>query len=361
MAKKGKKTVQKKTKNTLFQKIKWVSLGVVLLGTLWLVYYTYQSFYSSNINNNVYENNYFYIQSSWKYDDVLKALVEKKIIKNGNTFDWLAKQKNYPNNVKAGKYKIERNYTNIDLINILRSGKQEPVKVKLENFKSKEELIHKVCTLLETDSLELKNILTDDHYLATLGVNTDNALAFFIPNTYEFRWNTSAHKFMTRMQKEFNTFWNANNRATLLKKTKLSKAQAYTLASIVEQETQYKPERNFIAAVYLNRLSKNMLLQADPTVVYANSPLKINRVLKIHLEKDSPYNTYKYAGLPPGPIVMPSQNSIDAVLNFSNKNYLYFCAKEDFSGMHNFANNLNEHNRNASKFQRELNRRGIKQ
>jgi UPF0755 protein len=211
---------------------------------------------------------------------------------------------------------------------------------------------------LEADSNQLKSILENDHELESLKLNSDNIISIFIPNTYQFFWNTSAKEFFERMLKESDKFWN-NSRIEKLNKLKLSKAEVITLASIVEKESNYAPERPKIASVYLNRIRKGMKLQADPTVVFAVGDFSINRVLDVHLKKDSPYNTYFYEGLPPGPICIPSANAIDAVLQNEQTSYIYFCAKEDFSGKHNFAVNDVQHSINANKFRKALNKRKI--
>ncbi|MFN5794266.1 MAG: endolytic transglycosylase MltG, partial [Bacteroidota bacterium] len=228
----------------------------------------------------------------------------------------------------------------------------------INNIRTKYELISKVCTALETDSNELKNILENDHQLEKLKLNSDNIISIFIPNTYQFFWNTSAKDFFDRMINESDKFWN-RSRIEKLHKLKLSKAQVITIASIVEKESNYLPERPSIASVYLNRIRKGMKLQADPTVVYAVGDFTINRVLDVHLKKDSPYNTYMYEGLPPGPICIPSANAIDAVLKNEKTSYIYFCAKEDFSGRHNFATTDAQHSINANKFRKALNKRKI--
>jgi UPF0755 protein len=201
-------------------------------------------------------------------------------------------------------------------------------------------------------------MLSSYDFASKYGFNEQTIMTMFIPNTYEFYWNTSADEFFERMADEYKKFW-TDERKQKAKNIGLSQSEVSILASIVELETQKKDERPTVAGVYINRLKKKMLLQADPTVVFALGDFTINRVLKIHLETDSPYNTYKYSGLPPGPIYLPSISSIDAVLNFENHDYIYFCAKEDFSGYHNFAKTLAQHNENARKFQQALNKRKI--
>ena len=347
----------KKKGSSKFRKIFVASLLIFFFSGIGLIYFYYESVYQRNIT---LKNNepYIYIKTGSDFEDVKKLLEEKNILLNTASFEWLAKQKNYTNRVKPGKYRLENGMTNNELINKLRAGNQESVNLTINNIRTKYELISKVCTALETDSNELKNILENDHQLEKLKLNSDNIISIFIPNTYQFFWNTSAKDFFDRMINESDKFWN-RSRIEKLHKLKLSKAQVITIASIVEKESNYLPERPSIASVYLNRIRKGMKLQADPTVVYAVGDFTINRVLDVHLKKDSPYNTYMYEGLPPGPICIPSANAIDAVLKNEKTSYIYFCAKEDFSGRHNFATTDAQHSINANKFRKALNKRKI--
>jgi UPF0755 protein len=347
----------KKKGSSKFKKIFVASLIIFLMSGIGLIYFYYKSVYQRNINLKNTEP-YIYIKTGSNFEDVKKLLEGKNILLNTASFEWLAKQKNYTNRVKPGKYKLENGMTNNELLNKLRAGDQESVNLTINNIRTKYELISKVCTVLETDSNELKNILENDHQLEKLKLNSDNIISIFIPNTYQFYWNTSAKDFFDRMLNESDKFW-SRSRIEKLHKLKLSKAEVITIASIVEKESNYLPERPSIASVYLNRVRKGMKLQADPTVVYAVGDFKINRVLDVHLKKDSPYNTYMYEGLPPGPICIPSANAIDAVLKNEKTSYIYFCAKEDFSGRHNFATTDAQHSINANKFRKALNKRKI--
>jgi UPF0755 protein len=202
-------------------------------------------------------------------------------------------------------------------------------------------------------------LFNDDLYLKQYGFNSENCIAMFIPNTYEFYWNTPAKKFMERMAREYKAFWNPS-RKMKAKTIGLTQAQVAVLASIVEQETHRDDEKPIVAGVYLNRYKKGWKLEADPTLVYALGNFTVQRVLNQYKEIDSPYNTYMYAGLPPGPICIPSISSIDAVLNYSKHEYFYFCARDDFSGYHCYAKTYTEHLVNAKRFQKELNRRKIR-
>jgi len=249
---------------------------------------------------------------------------------------------------------------NNQLIDMLRMGKQVPVKLIFNNnIRTKKELIDIVTKKLEVDSLSLYQTFENNSLYEPWGFNSHNILCMFIPNTYEFYWNTNSVSFFERMYKEYKKFWNIQ-RLEKAKKANLSPIEITILASIVLQETKKIDEMPKIAGVYINRLKKDMPLQADPTVVYAIGDFSIKRVLKKHLEIDSPYNTYKYKGLPPGPICLPDPVTIDKTLDYEQHNYLFFCAKEDFSGYHNFAETIAQHQQNALKYKIALNKKNIK-
>lgn len=288
----------------------------------------------------------------------MNSLYESNLILERSSFEWLAEKKNYRNHIRPGRYRIQDGMSNNQLINMLRSGKQEPVRLTFHNLRTLSQLAGIAGSQLEADSLQIMKLLNDHTYLKGFGYNPQTIPAMFIPDTYEFFWNTGASGFIERMKKEHDRFW-SRPRQNLLEKTGLSRIEVSILASIVEEETIKKDEYPVIAGVYINRLKRGMRLQADPTVKFANNNFSMNRVLKKHLEKDSPYNTYKYAGLPPGPIRLPSPAAIDGVLNFHAHQYLFFCAKDDFSGYHAFAKTLQEHNRNARRYQQALNKKRI--
>ena len=244
------------------------------------------------------------------------------------------------------------------LLNKLRSGNQDAQSVTIGKFRTKESLAGRLAKKFEFDSAQMLASMNDNELMQSFGLNSEQALALFVPNTYEFYWNTSPEDLLQRMSKESDRFWN-DGRNKKLEATGLSRVQAIILASIVDEETNMNDEKANIASVYLNRLRKGMLLQADPTVKFALQDFSLRRILNKHLQYDSPYNTYIYKGLPPAPICIPSAASIDAVLENKNTNYYYFCAKEDFSGYHNFASSIEEHNINATKFRNALNQRKI--
>lgn len=295
------------------------------------------------------------------YDDVKNMLVDSQFIKSGFTFDLVAKFMNYKDGfIKDGKYMIRDGWNNRDLIGVLRSGSQVPINVTFNNVRNIEELSGKLAPYFEVDSLEILKYFTSEETLNKVELNRENILTLFIPNTYQMYWNTKPEAILKRIKKEYNSFWNEERRKEKADELGLSKAEVYTLASIIEKETNFKPERKRMAGVYLNRLKRGIPLQADPTVVYAIGDFSLRRVLNDHLEYDSPYNTYKFAGLPPGPIYMSSVNSIDAVLNAEKNDYLYFCAKPGYDGEHLFAKTLRQHNINANKYRRWLNSEGIR-
>jgi UPF0755 protein len=248
--------------------------------------------------------------------------------------------------------------SNNELINMLRSGRQEPVSLTFNNLRTEKQLAKRLDSQLEMDSKSIMEFFNSDSVAKAYGFDKYTLKCLFIPNTYEVYWNISVKDLFDRMQKEYNDFW-SNKRVRHAESLGMSKAEIITLASVVNEETRKDDEKKRIAGVYVNRLEKGMRLQADPTVVYAVGNFSIQRVLKKHYRIDSPFNTYKYGGLPPGPICFPEISSIDAVLNYEKHNYLYFCAKPDFSGYHNFAKTLKQHNRNAELYRRELNKRKI--
>jgi UPF0755 protein len=274
------------------------------------------------------------------------------------SFEWVAQKKKFTLKIRPGRYRITDGMSNNELVNLLRSGKQEPVRLILQNVRTPEELAGKVAAQIESDSLSILNLMRDPGYLSEFGAGPATVFALFIPNTYEFLWNTTADQFIRRMYKERQKFWN-DERLTLMSLEGLTIPGVITLSSIIEKETAKNAEKQVIAGVYMNRLRKGWPLQADPTLIFAWNDYTIKRVLNKHKEIDSPYNTYKHTGLPPGPICLPSVSSIDAVLNYEKHDYLYFCAKEDLSGYHNFAVTLAEHNRNAERYQAALKRLNI--
>ena len=327
---------------------------VLLLGTA--TNFSLKLFRSNT--NKQFDQGYLYIPTGSNLDDVVAIIKAQHILNNTESFKWVASKMNFKN-IKPGKYKITKGLSNIELVRLLRSGKQEPIKLTFQNIRLKTDFAGYIGKNFEIDSLAFLNMLDSIDLVRQYGFDEETIFCMFIPNTYEMYWNTSKEKFFERMQKEYVKFWHTE-RLAQAKAIGLSPVQSSILASIVDQEALLNREMVRIAGVYMNRLNRGIKLEADPTVIFANGDFTVKRVLYKLLQKDSPYNTYKYNGLPPGPICMPSVAAIDAVLHFEKHNYIYFCAKEDFSGLHNFASNVTEHQMNAKKFQQALNNRGIR-
>jgi UPF0755 protein len=348
-----------KSKSSLERVLMFVILSA-LVGVSYFAYDLYKKILKINTSfGDDIKEQYINIQSNDDFSDVIALLENKNLLVDINSFKWVSEKKNYINNIKAGRYFINKKMNNNDLVNLLRSGKQSPVKVTFNNIRTLGEVSSKLSEFLEADSNEIHRSFIDPNFLKKNNFNTNNIISVFIPNTYEFYWNTSAEKLRKRMLKEYNSFWNRTRRNKAAK-IKLTYAEISALASIVEKEQNIKKdERPMIAGLYLNRINQNMKLESDPTLIFALKDFSINRVLNKDKKVNSPYNTYKYKGLPPGPICIPSINSIDAVLNASDHDYIFMCAKEDFSGYHNFATNYRQHLVNARKYQRMLNKKKI--
>ena len=347
-------------KKSGFSKFLLSFLFLAIIGGAGMVYELYSRVYQPNVvlpENN--KEKYIYIPTDADFLVVVKVLSENGLLVNSNSFEWLAKQKKYTTNIKAGRYKIDRALNNNELINLLRSGKQTPIKVTFNNLRTKEQLAGRIANQIEADSFSILSYITDTIFQQKLALNNNNISCLFIPNTYEFYWNTSAEQFVNRMLKEYKLFWN-NTRKAKADKINLNYYEVAALASIVEKEQNIKrDERPKIAGLYLNRIKKKMKLESDPTLIFALGDFTIKRVLNKDKKVDSPFNTYKHKGLPPGPICIPSINAIDAVLNASSHTYIFMCAKEDFSGYHNFAKTYAKHLVNARKYQKALNKRKI--
>jgi UPF0755 protein len=338
---------------------KWAYVLVVLIFLfVSFSYYFYQIFYTPNVDTKG-QPTFLYIKTGADYAEAMDSLEAKNVVIDRLSLRFIAKLMDYPDLVKPGRYEIENGSTNYQLIAKLRAGLQSPVKVTFHNIRLKKQLGEKLASYIEAEQQVVDSLLSDPSYVESLGFDTTTIMTMFVPNTYEMYWTTKARDLLERMQKEYLRFWTAE-REQKARNLGLSKVEVSILASIVEAESQKKDERPRIAGVYLNRLRRNQPLQADPTVVFAVQDFTIRRVLNVHLQADSPYNTYKYAGLPPGPINLPSISAIDAVLDSEKHEFYYFCAREDFSGYHAFARTHEEHIRNARRYQQALNDRNIK-
>ena len=340
------------------KKIIIISILIFLVLTgIGMCFYGYKIIFSNNISPQ--SENYLYIKTGSTYSQVTDLLKEKNIVIKQKTFQKVAKWKNYPQKIKSGRYAIKQGMNNNELVNMLRSGRQDAMNFTFNNIRTKEQFAGRVSEQLEMDSVELLNLLNDTDFLSSYNLHSQTALTIFIPNTYQMWWNISTEDFVKKMYEEYKKFW-TKERTQKASEMNLSPVEVSILASIVEEENHRTDEQARIAGVYMNRLKKGILLQADPTLVFAWGDFSIRRVLNYHKEIDSPYNTYKYAGLPPGIIRIPSPTCIDNVLNYEHHNYIFMCAKEDFSGYHNFAVTNSQHEANAQKYRNKLNQLKIK-
>jgi len=302
---------------------------------------------------------YIYIYPEKNFAYLCRQLEDSANCLNIKTFIEVAKILKYPENIKTGRYAVEPGTNNYDLLTNLRRGQQEPIRITFNNIRLKEDLTKRISEQLMIESHELDTLLNDPIYCETLGFTPATIKAMFIPNTYEVYWSISAEKLIERMKREYDAFW-TESRRNQAQNMRLTPLEVSILASIVEEESAMLDEYPTIAGLYINRLHRGVPLQADPTVKYAMGNFAIQRMLNEYLRIDSPYNTYLYTGLPPGPLRIPSLQGLESVLNYEKHNYLFMCAKEDFSGRHNFAVTLSEHNRNAERYHAELNRRAIR-
>ena len=334
-----------------------VALGLIFMGSFSL--YVYKVMFKSNTSFNEKSKD-LYIKTGTSFNQLLKQI--DPYVLNVDDFNVLAKRKKY--NVKPGKYQIKNGMNNNEIINSLRSN-NITVNVIFNNIIDLSDLAGKISNQIEADSISFLNSFKTE-FFKERGFDERNILSMYIPNSYNFFWNTSVEKFNKRMFEEYTKFWQKNNRVEKANKIGLTRNEVMILASIVYEESKQNIELRKIAGVYINRLNNNWKLGADPTVKFAAYQLEeykntiIRRVLNKHLRIDSPYNTYKYYGLPPGIISMPSIQAIDAVLNYEKHNYYFFAADPSNPGYHSFAKSLSEHKRNARKLHRYLNSKGIK-
>ncbi len=342
------------------KKIIWAIAILGLVGATFFANFVYKAMLKPNTAFNN-ETAYVYIASDAAYNDVRKQL--EPLLLDINAFDALARQKKYMTNIKGGRFAITKGMSNNDIINAIRS-RNLPVKVVFNNQETLEKLAGRVATQIESDSLSLLKAMKDSRFLQVNNFKEETVLGMYLPNSYEFFWNTSAEQFRERMLKEYNRFWN-DSRRKKAKEIHLSQSEVIALASIVYEESKKKDEQSRVAGVYINRLKQGIPLQADPTVKFAAYKLPeykntvIKRVLNVHLDIESPYNTYKNAGLPPGLIAMPDISAIDAVLNYEKHKYLFFAADPQRIGYHKFAKTLRQHNANARSYHRYLTSKGI--
>ena len=342
---------------------KKIIFSVIAIMMLLVAYFAY-GFYKKIKVPNTIKKGFVYIKTNSDFNDLKQAIYP--FLKDKKSFDWVANKKKFTK-PKAGKYLIKKGMNNNDLVNMLRSGRQIPVKVAFNNQHSLEKLAGRISQQIEADSISLLNAFTDKNFLLKNNFTKDQALGMYIPNSYQFKWNTSATQFRDKMRKEYDKFWN-KKRLAKAKKLNLSPIQVTTLASIVQKETAKNSERPIVAGLYLNRFQNKWPLESDPTVIYAmnkkyGKDLKIRRLLFKNIEetKDSPYNTYKNVGLPPSLIAMPDISAIDAVLNAKKHDYYFMCASVTKIGYHEFAKTLAQHNRNRAKYIKKKNKQGVRQ
>ncbi len=343
----------KRAKRTFIRRV--MALFVILL--LAAGFWAYRMVLASNFS--IKETTYVYVDSQKNFNDLCNQLKDSASCKSLTSFKQLAYLIGYPDKMKTGRYAIEPGTGNLRLLKNLIGGLQSPIRITFNNIRLRTDLAQRLDDQLMVTKDELLTRFADSAYCAELGFTTETIQCMFIPNTYELYWDITPDNFMKRMQKEYKAFWTADRLAKAAK-IGITPVQVSVLASIVEEETAKADEMGMVAGLYLNRLQINMPLQADPTVKYAVGDVTLKRIMFEHLQVESPYNTYKHTGLPPGPIRVPSIKGINAVLNHDQHNYIYMCAKEDFSGRHNFASTLAEHAKNANRYRAELNRRQIK-
>ncbi len=334
---------------------------VILLAAAIAGYWVYENVFKNNVHLDGKKFTYIYIRTGATYNDVLDALYEENIIDDHKSFEWTAKEMGLGEHINPGKYRIGADMSNRSIVNMLARGKQEKVKLYFNSqIRTKEDLVNYVSGKLEIEKEALENYLDDDIRLEELyGLNSANIMALVTPATYEVNWTTHIDDLFRLIKADYDKLWTAA-RSEKAKTIGYSRADVEVLASIVQGESGIRSEQQKIAGVYINRLRQDIRLQADPTLVFANGNFDAQRILKADKDIDSPYNTYRYKGLPPGPIALVSEQALDAVLNYTRHNYIYFCAKPDFSGYSVYTNDYNEHQKNAQAYQDALNRKGIK-
>lgn len=331
-----------------------VAATLCLLLLIGAIYHCYMADFS-----NSEETQYVYIDSNDNMDSIRTKLQPKVTNIGLMAFNTLARFTNYPKHIKTGRYAIKSHTSVLTTFRNIKNGHQEPVRLTIPESRTMDRLAGALSRKLMLDSAVVAILLRDSDFCAKYEYNPATIPSMFVPDTYEVYWNTSLENLMARLKKEHDRFWDVNRMAKA-QALGLTPEEVCTVASIIDEETANNAEKPMIAGMYLNRLKKGMPLQADPTIKFALKNFALKRIYHDMLKFDSPYNTYKNAGLPPGPIKIASVAGIDAVLNRVDHDYLYMCAKEDFSGTHNFAKTYQEHLRNAAKYSKALNERGIK-
>lgn len=343
--------MNKKTK--FFPKLlKWILVALSAI----FVYFAYILF-APNFTYKSTEKQYLCIPDSTSQNKLYQQIESEFKVYNMSALKQVAALLQYKK-IRSGRYLVTKGMSNFQFVRMLRSGRQTPVQLKFNNIRTKEQLSGRLSAQLMADSTKILNLLNDSAFLSNSGLNPNNSISIFIPNTYEVFWNMNAQDIFKRMKKEYDIFW-TDERKNKADSIPLTPLEVSTLASIVEEETNGKSERPMVAGLYINRLKLNMPLQADPTLKFAVGNFALRRITGEQIKVNSPYNTYKNTGLPPGPIRIATPEGIDAVLNFKQHKYIYMCAKETLNGEHNFAENYKEHQINARKYQKALNDRKI--
>jgi len=336
-------------------------IGILLTFMILFVsttFYVYQLFFASNYLVGEKESKFLYIPEGADFNQVKDSLEKNRLVHDFLPFAFVSKLVGYKEHIKQGAYEIEPNEANFSVIKRLKAGRQTPIKLTFNTIRTKSQLMERMDAKLALSAEDLLKDLDSKEMEEKYGLDKFNSISLFIPDTYEVYWTIKAASLLEKMGKVYKRFW-TEERLAKAEKLKLTPAQVMTIASITQAETNKVDEMPRVAAVYLNRLALDMPLQADPTVVFAVGDFGIKRVLSGHKATDSPYNTYMYNGLPPGPIAIASRQAVDAVLNKETHDFLFFCAREDFSGYHNFTKDFNKHLRNARVYQAALNKAGI--
>jgi UPF0755 protein len=328
-------------------------IGLVVLGVAAGAVYLY--YFKTNVPEDL-QNEYVKIPTGSDMDDLVKQLDTEGVILDADNFKQWASWLDFKN-VRAGRFKITKGWSSYDLVKHLQRAEQSPVKIVLNNERTPAQVAGKIAKVFERDSLAFLTAFQDKNLIDSLGLKYETLMCVFLPNTYSFMWNTEPRKFLERMATEYKKYWNAE-RTAKAKVQGLTPDQAVTMASIVEGESKYDDEKKRVAGAYLNRLKRNMRLQADPTVQFALMEIENAKSFRRLMNRDyltpHPYNTYMNDGLPPGPVCMPAPTSIEAVLSPEEHNFVYFCAKPDMAGYHNFAETLEQHLVNVKIYQKSL-------
>jgi UPF0755 protein len=345
----------------MFKNKKVLAYLLVIVSSLaaTMAFYFWQVAYSPNLNVEGKEKFVLYVPKNSSYESLMDTLHKHKIINDEVAFGFMTKRMALRESIKPGRYEIKPNAANKEIISKIRSGNQDPVKLTFNNVRTKEDLIKKIGTKLDFDSNILLEKIKNEEECTKYGFTSETIMCMFLPDTYFIYWDSSVDDFLKRMNTEYKKFWN-EKRLSQAQGINMTPIEVGVMASIVQSETNKPDEMPKVAGVYVNRIATNMPLQADPTVKFAVGDFSLKRILTKHLSISSPYNTYRNTGLPPGPIALPERVALDAVLDYEKHNYTYFCAKEDFSGYHNFAATYTEHLKNADIYQAALDARGIK-